>query len=77
MKLSDIMSAAGLAGFAEAALVLFLIVFVAVCLSVFSKKNAGHHERARFLPCEDAPRVDAGASLPGPTPSSITSSRVS
>lgn len=54
MKLSDIMSAAGLAAFAEAALVLFLVVFVAVCVSVFSKKNARRFEAARFLPWEDA-----------------------
>lgn len=72
MKLSDIMSAAGLAGFAEVALVLFLIVFVAVCVSVFSKKNTGHHERARFLPCDDAPRV-----APQTPPSSMISSRAS
>src|SRR5690606_17204562 len=53
MKLSDIMSAAGLAWFAEAALVLFMIAFVAVCISVFSKKNGPRLEKARYLPWED------------------------
>ena len=54
MKLSDVMSAAGLAVFAEAALILFLLVFVVVCVSVFSKKNARRLDAARFLPLEEA-----------------------
>jgi hypothetical protein len=36
MKLSDVMSAAGLAGYAEVALILFLSVFVAVVVQVLS-----------------------------------------
>lgn len=67
MKLSDIMSAAGLAWFAEAALVLFMIAFVAVCISVFSKKNGPRLEKARYLPWEDT--TSPGVSLPGTHPS--------
>ncbi len=59
MKLSDIMSAAGLAWFAEAALVLFLVAFATVCVSVFSKRNARRLDAARFLPLEDAPAPSA------------------
>jgi cbb3-type cytochrome oxidase subunit 3 len=56
VKLSDVMSAAGLAGFAEVALVLFMIVFAAVCLSVLSKSNAGRLEAARHLPLDETTR---------------------
>ena len=51
MKLSDIMSAAGLSLYAEAALLIFLGVFLAVALDVF---RSGHrHEQASLLPLED------------------------
>ena len=39
MKLADIVSAAGLAGYAEVALVLFLFAFTAILLQVASKKR--------------------------------------
>ena len=51
MKLSDIMSAAGLSIYAEVALVIFLGVFLAVALDVFS--SVRRHEAARLLPLED------------------------
>ena len=38
MKLSDVMSGAGLAVYAEVALVLFLAVFAGVALKVFLRK---------------------------------------
>ena len=68
MKLSDIMSATGLAWFAEAALVLFLVAFVTVCVSVFSKRNAQRLDAARFLPLEDAPAPGAPHSVRSPEP---------
>lgn len=50
MKLSDIMSAAGLSIYAEVALMIFFGVFLAVALDVFS--SARRHEAARLLPLE-------------------------
>ena len=55
MKLSDIMSAAGLSIYAEVALLIFLGVFLAVALDVFRSNR--RHEAASLLPLEDdAPR---------------------
>ncbi|HWA74013.1 MAG TPA: hypothetical protein VG937_16840 [Polyangiaceae bacterium] len=51
MKLSDIMSAAGLSIYAEVALLIFLGVFLAIALDVFS--SVRRHEAARLLPLED------------------------
>jgi len=51
MKLSDIMSAAGLSIYAEVALMLFLGVFLAVALDVF--RSSRRHDQARLLPLED------------------------
>jgi cbb3-type cytochrome oxidase subunit 3 len=57
MKLSDIMSAAGLSIYAEVALMIFLGVFLAVALDVF--RSSRRHEEASLLPLEDdsSPRV--------------------
>ena len=54
MRLSDIMSAAGLAFYAEVALALFLLAFAAVVASIVSRKYQPTWERARFLPLEEA-----------------------
>jgi hypothetical protein len=51
MKLSDIMSAAGLSIYAEVALMLFLGVFLAVALDVF--RSSRRHDEVRLLPLED------------------------
>jgi hypothetical protein len=52
VKLSDIMSAAGLARYAEVALVIFFAVFVAIAIwLVISRRPAW--ERAARLPLED------------------------
>jgi cbb3-type cytochrome oxidase subunit 3 len=51
MKLSDIMSAAGLSLYAEAALLIFIGVFLAVALDVF--RSSRRHEEASLLPLED------------------------
>jgi hypothetical protein len=50
MKLSDVMSAANLAGYAEIALVVFFVVFLLVALRVARGKKEWH--RARFLPLD-------------------------
>lgn len=54
MRLSDIMGRAGLSVYAEIALVLFLIVFVAVVIRIFTARRADMDRRAR-MPLEDEP----------------------
>jgi hypothetical protein len=56
MKLSDIMSNAGLSSYAEIALVLFLLAFLAVVVSLFLPSRQRTYERMRHLPIDpDAP----------------------
>ena len=50
MKLSDIMSAAGLSTYAEIALVLFMLAFLAVVVSLFLPGKQRTYERMRHLP---------------------------
>jgi cbb3-type cytochrome oxidase subunit 3 len=53
MKLSDIMGNAGLSGFAEVALVIFVVVFAAVVVRTFLPSRHREMERARHLPLDD------------------------
>ena len=53
MRLTDIMSAAGLTTWVEVALVIFLTVFVAIAVYVFAVRKRGRWERARYMPLED------------------------
>jgi hypothetical protein len=50
VKLSDVMSAANLASYAEVALVVFFVVFVLIVVRVVRGKKEWH--RARFLPLD-------------------------
>jgi len=59
MRLSDIMSAAGLAFYAEVALGLFLFAFALVALSVVSRRNRSTWEQARWLPLSEDQRREA------------------
>ncbi len=52
MKLSDIMGNSGLALYAEIALVLFLVVFAAIVIRVFTARRSEMDRHAR-LPLED------------------------
>jgi hypothetical protein len=54
MKLSDVVGAAGLAGYAEIALVLFLFAFAAIVTQVVSRKRAPEWKRAASLPLGDS-----------------------
>lgn len=54
MRLSDIMSAANLAIYAEVGLVLFLLVFVVVAFRVFASKAGAFDEQA-MIPLSDEP----------------------
>lgn len=53
MKLSDIMAAAGLAGWAQAALVLFLVAFLAILVAVFAPSRRREFEAASRMPLQD------------------------
>jgi cbb3-type cytochrome oxidase subunit 3 len=65
MKLSDVVGAAGLAVYAEAALVLFLCVFLAVAVSVVGRRRTGDWARASRMPLsEDAPNAPSPTSPP-------------
>lgn len=59
MKLSDIMSAAGLAFYAEVALGLFMFAFALVALSVVSRRNRDTWEQARWLPLAEDQKREA------------------
>ena len=60
MKLSDIMSAAGLSSYAEIALVLFLLAFLGVVVSLFLPSRQRMYERMRHLP------IDRETAVPAP-----------
>ncbi len=53
MSKSDIMSNMDLAFWPQVALVIFLVVFAAVVVRVFSKSKAKDYEEASRLPLED------------------------
>ena len=55
MSLTDIMSEAHLHVWAEIALVMFVVLFVAVVAYVFSRRNRATFDRASRLPLDDAP----------------------
>ena len=53
MKLSEIMSHSGLSGYAEIALILFLVAFVAVAITVFRPGAKRAMDEASRLPFDD------------------------
>jgi cbb3-type cytochrome oxidase subunit 3 len=57
MKLSDVMSAAGLSSWAEIGLVISFVSFLAIVVWVFAHKRSSW-ERARSLPLEDDAPVE-------------------
>lgn len=60
MRLSDIMSAAGLEVYAEIALGLFVLAFALVALMLVAGRNQSVWERARWLPLSEAPVRGSG-----------------
>jgi heme exporter protein D len=58
MKFADFAAAAGLAFYAEVALGLFLVAFVAVAVSLLTANQAKEMERRRRLPLGDDALVD-------------------
>jgi hypothetical protein len=61
MRLSDIMSAMHLSSYAEAAMVLFMLAFLAIGIQVLRGREAGTWERARHLPLEPEDATPAKA----------------
>ena len=59
MRLSDIMSHAGLSMYAEIALVLFLGVFIGITIRTFAPSNRRALHEASMLPLDDGAVVAA------------------
>ena len=59
MRLSEIMSHAGLAGYAVAALVIFVLVFVAVAIRVLSPSRKQEYDEAARMPLDDEKPVNS------------------
>ena len=59
MKLSDIMSAAGLSSWAEVGLILSVITFSAIVIWVFVVRKKPSYEHLRELPLEDDNAADS------------------
>jgi cbb3-type cytochrome oxidase subunit 3 len=55
MKLSDVVGNAGLSTFAEIAMIVFLVAFVAIVVRLFWPSRKDPLERQRFIPLEDDP----------------------
>lgn len=56
MKLSDVVSAAGLAWYAEVALILFLLAFIGVVVWVSRPSRRATYDDASRLPLDDGER---------------------
>lgn len=54
MKLSDIMSHAGLSSYAQIALVIFLTVFIAIAIRTFLPSRNKELQEAALLPLDDS-----------------------
>ena len=55
MNLVDIMSHAGLAGYAELAMILFMLAFLVIVVATFRPSNHRAMDAASRLPFEDDP----------------------
>lgn len=53
MRLSDIMSNAGLAGYAEIALILFMVAFIAIVIRIFWPGRRKEMQAAARMPLDD------------------------
>lgn len=53
MKLSDIMSAAGLELYAEVALVIFLVVWLAATVRTFARGSSAEYDAVGRMPLDD------------------------
>jgi cbb3-type cytochrome oxidase subunit 3 len=53
MRLSDIMANAGLAGYAEIALILFILAFIAIVIRIFRPGRKSEMDAAARMPLDD------------------------
>jgi|GEM_PF-773555 len=53
IRLSDIVGASGLAGYAIVALILFVFAFLLVLVNVYAPSRRAQHERAATLPFDE------------------------
>ena len=53
MRLSDIMGAANLSVYAEIAMILFIVAFVAIVIAVFSRRRQRTYDAASRMPLDD------------------------
>jgi cbb3-type cytochrome oxidase subunit 3 len=64
MKLSDVVSHAGLAFYAEVALIVFFAVFVAIVVRLFASRRSRDMERMARLPLDDTPEEHPRSGVP-------------
>ncbi len=67
MRLTDIMSSMGLAGWTVTAMVLFILVYVVQALWTFSPRNRELMARGANMPLDDDLRVAPAQALPTPS----------
>lgn len=60
MHLSDVMSHAGLAGYAEVAMILFVLAFIAIVIATYRPSNKKDMDAASRLPFDDDPAGQRG-----------------
>lgn len=53
MRLSDIMGAANLSVYAEIAMILFIVVFIAIVIRIFSPGRKRTYDAASRMPLDD------------------------
>jgi cbb3-type cytochrome oxidase subunit 3 len=63
MHLADVMSHAGLAGYAEVALVLFLLAFISIVIATYLPSRKKDMDAASRLPFEDDPAGQRGEDI--------------
>ncbi len=63
MRLSDVMSHAGLAGYAELAMILFIVAFLGIVIATFRPSAKQAMDAASRLPFEDDPAAQRGEDI--------------
>ncbi len=63
MRLADVMSHAGLAGYAEVAMILFLLAFLAIVIATYRPSKKREMDAASRLPLEDDPAGQRGEDI--------------
>jgi cbb3-type cytochrome oxidase subunit 3 len=61
LRLSDIMSHAGLSGYAVVAMILFMLAFIAIVIRTAQRSRRDEYEHAAHLPLEDDAPAKGGS----------------